>query len=61
MYGVTLAGNGWSSVNNQLLLNMMCVSQADKEFLGAVDTFECIKNTRYIVEVIKRFLIEVGP
>jgi hypothetical protein len=33
-YGATLAGDGWSSVNNHPLLNMMCVSPAGKEFLG---------------------------
>jgi hypothetical protein len=59
-YGATLAGDGWSSVNNHLLLNMMCVSPAGKEFLGAIDTSGHMKNAVYIVDVIKRYLIEVG-
>jgi hypothetical protein len=33
-YGAMLAGDGWSSVNNHLLLNMMYVSPAGEEFLG---------------------------
>ena len=33
-YGATLAGDGWNSVNNHLLLNMMCVSLVGTEFLG---------------------------
>jgi hypothetical protein len=37
-YGATLIGNGWSLVNNHPLLNMMCVSMAGEEFLGAIDT-----------------------
>jgi hypothetical protein len=32
-----------------------------KEFLGAIDTSRCIKNTMYIAEVMKRYLIEVDP
>ena len=31
-YGVMLTGDGWNSVNNHLLLNMMCVSPASEEF-----------------------------
>jgi hypothetical protein len=43
-YGTTLAGNGWSSINNHLLLNMMYVPPADREFLGAIDTSEHLKD-----------------
>jgi hypothetical protein len=60
-YGVTLVGNGWSSVNNHPLLNMMCVSPAGKEFLEAIDTSGHMKDAVYIANVIKRYLIEVGP
>jgi hypothetical protein len=58
---VTLAGDGWSSVNNHPLLNMMCVSPAGEEFLGAIDTSSHMKDVVYIADVIKRYLIEVGP
>jgi hypothetical protein len=60
-YGATLARDGWSSVNNHLLLNMMCVSPAGEEFLGAIDTSGHMKDAIYIANVIKRYLIEVGP
>jgi hypothetical protein len=60
-YGTTLVGDGWSSVNNHPLLNMMCVPPAGKEFLGAIDTLGHMKDAVYITDVIKRYLIEVGP
>jgi hypothetical protein len=60
-YGATLAGDGWSSVNNHPLLNMMCVSPTGEEFLGAIDTSGHMKDAVYIADVIKRYLIEVGP
>jgi hypothetical protein len=60
-YGATLAGDDWSSINNHLLLNMMCVSPASKKFLGAIDTSGHRKNAVHIADVIKRYLIEVGP
>jgi hypothetical protein len=59
--GATLTGNGWSSVNNHPLLNMMCVSPTNKEFLRAINTLGHTKETQYIAEVIKKYLIEVGP
>jgi hypothetical protein len=57
-YGATLVGDGWSSVNNHPLLNMMCVSPASEEFLGAIDTSGHMKDTVYIIDVIKRYLIQ---
>jgi hypothetical protein len=60
-YGATLAGDGWSSVNNHPLLNMMCISPAGEEFLGAIDTLGHMKDAVYIADVIKRYLIEGGP
>ena len=60
-YGATLVGDGWSLVNNHPLLNMMCVSPPGKEFLGAIDTSGHTKNVVYMADVIKRYLIEVGP
>jgi hypothetical protein len=60
-YGATLAGDGWSSANNHPLLNMMGVSPAGEEFLGAIDTSGHLKDAVYIADVIKRYLIEVGP
>jgi hypothetical protein len=59
-YGATLAGDGWNLVNNHPLLNMMCVSPADKEFLMAIDTLGNMKDAVYIADVIKKYLIEVG-
>jgi hypothetical protein len=38
-YDATLVGDGWNSVNNHLLLNMMCVFPASKEFVRALNTF----------------------
>jgi hypothetical protein len=35
-YGTTFVGDGWSSVNNHPLLNIMCVSPSSKEFMGAI-------------------------
>jgi hypothetical protein len=46
-YGAMLAGDG--------------VSPAGKEFLGAIDTSSHMKGVVYIADVIKRYLIEVGP
>jgi hypothetical protein len=60
-YGVTLTGDGWSSVNNHPLLNIMYVSRAIKEFLRAIDTSRHTKDAVYIADVMKRYLIEVGP
>ena len=39
----------------------MCFSLASKEFLGAINTFSHMKDAIYIANVIKRYLIEVGP
>jgi hypothetical protein len=36
-YGAMLTGNGWNLVNNHPLLNMMCISLASEEFLGAYE------------------------
>jgi hypothetical protein len=60
-YGATLAGDDWSSANNHPFLNMMCISAAGEEFLGAIDTSGHMKDVVYIIDVIKRYLIEVGP
>jgi hypothetical protein len=60
-YKATLAGESWSSVNNHPLLNMMYVSPVGEEFLGAIDTLGHMKDAVYIADVIKRYLIEVGP
>jgi hypothetical protein len=59
-YVATLAGNGWSSVNNHLFLNIMCVFLASDEFLGAIDISGHMKDAVYIADVIKRYLIEIG-
>jgi hypothetical protein len=40
---------------------MMCVCPAGEEFLGAIDTSGDMKDAVYIADVIKRYLIEVGP
>jgi hypothetical protein len=60
-YGATLAGDGWSLVNNHPFFNAMYVSPAGEEFLGAIDTSGHTKDAVYIVDVMKRYLIEVGP
>jgi hypothetical protein len=60
-YGVALAGDGWSSVNNHPLFNVMYVSPAGEEFLRAIDTSGHTKDAVYIADVMKRYLIEVGP
>jgi hypothetical protein len=60
-YSATLVEDGWSSVNNHPLLNMMYISPAGEEFLGAIDTSGHMKDAVYIANVIKRYLIEVGP
>ena len=60
-YGATLAGDGWNLVNNHPLLNMTYVSSTGEEFLGATDTSGHMKDVVYITNVIKRYLIEVGP
>jgi hypothetical protein len=60
-YGTKLAGNGWSLVNNHLLVNIMCLSLAGAEFLGAIDTLGHMKDAVYITGVMKRYLMEVGP
>jgi hypothetical protein len=52
-YGATLAGDGWSLVNNHPLLNMICVSQAGEEFLGTIDTSDHLKDADYIADVIR--------
>jgi hypothetical protein len=59
-YGCTLSGDGWSSVNNHPLLNMMCVFPASEESLGAIDTSGHTKDAVYIVDVMKRFMVEVA-
>ena len=60
-YGVKLIGDGWNLVNNYSLLNMMCAPSANKEFLEAINTLGHMKDRVYIADVIKRYLIEVGP
>jgi hypothetical protein len=49
----------WST--NHPLLTMMCVSLAGKEFLGAIDTLGHMRDLVYVADVIKKYLIEVGP
>jgi hypothetical protein len=39
----------------------MCVSPVGKEFFRAIDPSGHMKNTVYITDVIKGYLIEVGP
>ena len=60
-YGTTLVGNGWSSINNQPLFNIMYVSLVGKEFLRAVDTSGHTNDAFYIADVMKRYLTKVGP
>jgi hypothetical protein len=60
-YGAMLAGDGWSSINNHPLFNIMCVSPTGEEFLEAIDTSGHTKDVVYIADVMKRYLIEVGP
>ena len=43
-YNATLAGDGWSSVDNHPLLYMMCVSPTGKEFLEATNTSGHMKD-----------------
>jgi hypothetical protein len=40
---------------------MICVSLVDEEFLEAIDTLGHMKDVVYIANVIKRYMIEVGP
>ena len=40
---------------------MMCISLANKEFLRTINTSMHMKDAIYIVYVIKRHLIEIGP
>jgi hypothetical protein len=40
---------------------MMYLYGPHKELLGAINTFGRIKDVGYIVEVMKKCLIEVGP
>ena len=54
-FGAMLTSNGWSLVNNHLLLNIIYISPAGKEFLEAIDTLGHIKNVVYITDVIKRY------
>jgi hypothetical protein len=58
IYGKMLASDGWIWVYNHLFLNMMYVSLVGKELLGTIDTFG---QTTYIVDMLKRYLIEFGP
>jgi hypothetical protein len=60
-YGAMLTGDRWSSVKNHHLLNIMCVSPAGEEILGAIDTSRHTKDVVYIADVMKKYLIEVGP
>jgi hypothetical protein len=46
---------------NCFLLDMMCVTPAGKEFLGAINTSGQSEVARYIVEVMMKYFIEVGP
>jgi hypothetical protein len=39
----------------------MYVSLASEEFFGAINTSGHMKDAVYIVDVIKRYLIEIGP
>jgi hypothetical protein len=39
----------------------MCVSPAGEEILGAIDTSRHTKDVVYIADVMKKYLIEVGP
>ena len=61
IYGTMFVGDGWSLVNSHHLLNIICVSPTGEEFLGAIDTSDHMKDAIYIANIIKRYLIEVGP
>ena len=60
-FGATLSMDGWSSVTNQPLLNVMLVSSAGEQFLGSVDTSGFEKTGEYLATVLDGFLQKVGP
>ena len=60
-YGATLAADGWSSVTNTPLMNVMCVCPAGEEFLGAIDTSGETKDAKYIAGILKNYIQQLGP
>jgi hypothetical protein len=58
--GVTLVSNGWTSVTNQPIINILVVSSEGPTFLSSVDTSGNEKTAEYIAALLGERIAEVG-
>jgi Protein of unknown function (DUF 659) len=59
-FGYTLTSDGWTSVQNRPLLNILMVTHKGSEFISAVDTSGEIKSGQYIFSQVKAALQKIG-
>lgn len=58
--GCTLASDGWSSVDNRPLLNVMLVTPKGACFRKAIDTSGQVKDAEYVAGVVEEAINEAG-
>ena len=58
--GVTLVSDGWTSVTNRPIINLLVVSSEGPTFLSSVDTSGNEKTAEYIAALIGERIVEVG-
>lgn len=60
-FGCTISVDGWSSVTNRPLMNIMQVCHVGEEFLASVDTSGHFKDHGYMVGIMRKYVELVGP
>lgn len=58
--GITITSDGWSSVQNRPLLNILAVSPRGEMFLSSEDTSGEAKTGAYIADVIGKAIDNIG-
>ena len=58
--GVTLVSDGWTSVQNKPIINILMVSSEGATFLSATDTSGKEKNAEYIAQLLGEQIDKVG-
>lgn len=59
-FNSTLTVEGWTSVTNRSLLNIMQVSPTREEFFASVDTSSETKDYHFVAGLMKKYVEKVG-
>ncbi|KAH7315170.1 hypothetical protein KP509_21G037200 [Ceratopteris richardii] len=60
-YGCTIVSDGWSHTRNRLVINFMEISIHGAVFLKSVDTSGHVKSGDFILQHLKKVILDVGP